>query len=130
MRAGPEIMWLPFSHATPAPSASTGFLSSALLGRGGLLASGGDHPRRSWPQRRESRCRWKPDSMLLHVEHWEGTGRKSREIRRRADPADRRGGPPPVGTAVGIDPSEAMRKQAERRNRRAIREGKVRPFSG
>src|SRR5690606_30247465 len=36
----------------------------------------------------------------------------------------------PEGTVVGIDPSEAMRKQAERRNRRAVREGKVRLFTG
>lgn len=34
------------------------------------------------------------------------------------------------GAVVGIDPSEAMRKQAERRNRRAILEGKVRLFTG
>ncbi|MDN4594564.1 class I SAM-dependent methyltransferase [Polycladomyces subterraneus] len=31
---------------------------------------------------------------------------------------------------MGIDPSETMRKQAERRNRRAVRQGKVRLVTG
>ena len=34
------------------------------------------------------------------------------------------------GTVVGIDPSDAMRAQAERRNLRAVREGKMRLFTG
>lgn len=35
-----------------------------------------------------------------------------------------------TGTVTGIDPSAAMRAQAERRNRRAVRQGKVRLVTG
>ena len=60
----------------------------------------------------------RPDDRILEIGYGPGVGilLASRKVRE--------------GTVVGIDPSEAMRKQAERRNRRAVREGKVRLVTG
>lgn len=60
----------------------------------------------------------RPDDRILEIGYGPGVGilLASRKVRE--------------GTVVGIDPSEAMRKQAERRNRQAIREGKVRLVTG
>ncbi|GAA5343880.1 methyltransferase family protein [Planifilum fimeticola] len=60
----------------------------------------------------------RPDDRILEIGYGPGVGilLASQKVRE--------------GIVVGIDPSEAMRKQAERRNRRAIREKKVRLFTG